>query len=99
MTYLERTRARVNVAPMLVAFAIASSFAAGIVIGGPVLNLSMQPTPWSASQQLLESGRTWELQRAQQAVQKTIQATTNERVIAGGAAWEAERQQVIPRNR
>ncbi|MEO8247725.1 MAG: hypothetical protein ABI622_11490 [Chloroflexota bacterium] len=99
MTYLERSRARLNVAPLLVALAIASSFAAGIVIGGPVLNLSMQATPWSASQQLLEKGRTWELERAQQAVQGTIHATANERVRAGGAAWEAERRQVIPRNR
>ena len=99
MTSLERTRAHLNVAPMLVALAIASSFAAGIVIGGPVLNLSMQPTSWSASQQLLDSGRTWELQRAQQAVQGATPATSDERVGAGGAAWETERRQVIPRNR
>ena len=99
MTTLERSRTHINLAPMLAALAIASSFAAGIVIGGPVLNLSLQPAPWAASQQLLDSGRAWELQRAQQAVPFTIEASSDRGVVAGGQAWEAERRQVIPRHR
>jgi hypothetical protein len=99
VTTLERTRAHINFAPIIAALAIAAAFAAGIVIGGPVLNLSFQPTPWAASQQLLDSGRAWELQRAQQAPQFTIEASSDRGVIAGGQAWEAERRQVIPRHR
>ena len=99
MTTLEQTRPRINFAPLLAALAIASSFAAGIVVGGPVLNLSLQPAPWAASQQLLDSGRAWELQRQQQTIPYTIEAGSDRGVVAGGQAWEAERRQVIPRHR
>ncbi len=99
MTTLERTGGRVNIAPMVVALAIALSLAMGIVIGGPLLHLTLQRAPWSPSQQLRDAGRQWELEHTQQTPRHSTLSGIDASTLTGGQAWEAQRQQVTPRHR
>jgi hypothetical protein len=99
VTYLERPNSRINLTPALIALALACAFALGVLIGGPVLQLSIPrpETSLSISQATRDGGHAWELQRLQQGARTgSLDATTNADVMAGGRAWEAQRRVQAP---
>lgn len=99
MTTLERPTPRVNLAPALITLALALAFALGVLIGGPVLQLSIPQSEAriSISQATRDTGHAWELQRLQQGARMgSLDATTNAAVIAAGRTWEAQRQVQAP---
>ena len=95
MTTIPRTMPRTSAGPLIAVLGLAAAFGAGLAIGGPVLHLAANPTIVSGhlSAAVVESGRRWELQRIEQTPRSASTSVVNPATIAGGEAWERERQQ------
>lgn len=98
MTYLERTTQPIQLMPLFLALALATSLAVGIVIGGPVLQIGFTAPARDVtiSEATRATGQAWEQQRRQQSgAYSLVDAGT----LQSGAAWEAERRAQAPSSR
>lgn len=98
MTYLERPTQSIQLMPLFLALAMATAFALGIVLGGPVLQLGVTAPARDVTitEATRATGQAWEAQRRQQTPTYSL---VDSRTLRSGAAWEAERRAQAPRSR
>jgi hypothetical protein len=101
MTYAQRTQTRSSsiLLPILLLLAVAASFAGGVLVGGPILRLSIDPPATAVSAGVLNAGRAWTLEREQQIPMRIWDSPghlyrTSPAMVQYGHDWETRQAQL-----
>jgi hypothetical protein len=101
MTYAQRTQTRSSgiLLPIVFLLAVMASFAGGILVGGPILRLSIDAPTAGVSAAVLEAGRAWTVERQQQIPLRIWDSRghlyrTSPAMVQYGRDWELRQAQL-----
>ena len=98
MTSAERIQHRSSsIAVLGASLAIGASFLAGLVVGGPILDLGPATAPLSTNSSLMDAGRSWQEQRELQTpLHRPATQAGGTSLDEYGDAWQRMRELQTP---